>query len=143
MGAAETFGRRVQAAREGSGISKSELGRRLTQLRPGGRVFDAAGVSRIEADGPVKLDHELVEALIEALHLDAELVAARVGFDAADLWHAAGLWPEDLPVAVYRDFVGAGQAGAPAGSNAGSNPTPFDNVRWIRRVRDDQSKQAA
>lgn len=105
---AHELGRLVKQARRRRGFSKSELGRQLGRLPDSGRVFDAAGVTRIEEGGAVRVDRELVQHLIDVLGLDLADARERLGTDAANLWHAAGLWPPDLSADGYRDFVLAG-----------------------------------
>jgi transcriptional regulator with XRE-family HTH domain len=102
MGTRE-FGRLTKAGRHQRRLSKSELARQLGRLPDSGRVFDAAGISRIEAGGPVRLDRELVQRLVDVLDLDP-----------ADAWHAAGLWPPDLSADDYRVFAAVGGAAGSA-----------------------------
>jgi transcriptional regulator with XRE-family HTH domain len=94
---ARGFGRLVAAARREGGYSKSELARRLGRLPDSGRVFDAAGITRIERGGPVRVDRELVDRLITVL-----------GLDPFDAYEAADLRPEGFTADDHRDFVAVG-----------------------------------
>jgi transcriptional regulator with XRE-family HTH domain len=107
---AEEFGRMVEAARRYRGYSRSELGRRLGRLPESGRVFDPSAVRHIVNGGPVRLDRELVARLIDVLGLDEDGARDSLGFDAADLWEQAGLWPPDLSADAYRVFAAVGGA---------------------------------
>jgi transcriptional regulator with XRE-family HTH domain len=100
MGARE-FGRKVEQARRQGGYSKSELARQLGRLPDSGRVFDAAGITRIERGGPVRVDRELVDRLIAVLDLDP--------FEA---YEAADLRPEGFTADDHRDFAAVGGAAA-------------------------------
>jgi Helix-turn-helix domain len=107
VGAVE-FGRMVEDARRKCGYSRSELGRRLGRLPESGRVFDPSAVRHIVQGGPVRLDRELVDRLIEVLDLDP--------FDA---YEAADLRPRDFTAEDHRTFVAAG------GTRTAELPEPF------------------
>lgn len=88
---AKAFGELVEHRMAELGISQNRLASRLGELSDG-RVFDATQI-RLLREGRRRLDHELVQRLIDALDLDAD-----------EAWHAAGLWPPDLDVEGYRRF---------------------------------------
>ena len=94
---AREFGQLVGQARRRGGYSKSELARQLGRLPDSGRVFDAAGITRIERGGPVRVDRELVDRLIEVLDLDP--------FEA---YEAADLRPEGFTAEDHRTFAAVG-----------------------------------
>ncbi len=120
--ASRKFGEQVRQAREEKGWSQSELGRQLFGKFPvSHRVFDAAGVARIERGGPVKVDRELVQAHVEVLvpHLDP-----------TEAWLAAGLVPPELTPEVYRRFL---EFLADQGEQATArNPEPAGHRPWTR-----------
>ncbi len=88
MGATE-FGRLMGRAMAERGISQNRLASRLGEL-PDGRIFDATQI-RLIRQGRRRLDHQLVQRLIELLDLDP-----------AEAWATAGLWPPDLDMDGYR-----------------------------------------
>jgi transcriptional regulator with XRE-family HTH domain len=100
---AHDFGRLVAQARRQGGYSKSELARQLGRLPESGRVFDAAGITRIERGGPVRVDRELVDRLVEVL-----------GLDPFEAYEAADLRPEGFTAEDHRDFAAVGGAAASA-----------------------------
>ena len=96
---AKEFGALMERRMAELGISQNRLASRLGELEDG-RIFDATQV-RLIREGRRRLDHVLVQRLIELLAMDE-----------AQAWAAAGLWPPDLDLEGYRRYrqevVGAG-----------------------------------
>jgi hypothetical protein len=97
---AEEFGHLVRVGIATKGLSQGAVGRRVTKRLRDDRGLDATQV-RLVMEGRRRLDHDLVEAFIDVLDLDA-----------ADAWEAAGLWPPDLSADDYRVFAAVGGAAA-------------------------------
>src|SRR6266508_3390415 len=101
MGARE-FGRLVDQAMTKQGMSQDRLAVLVGEL-PGGKVLNGKQVARIRV-GERRLDPFLVGRLIDLLDLNA-----------AEAWHAAGLWPPGLApedVRVISEQRGARQMAA-------------------------------
>jgi hypothetical protein len=95
---------------------------------PDGRYFNDKGIERIRTGGR-RLDHMLVQRLIEVLDLDPVLA-----------WSAAGLWPDDLDPEDYRRLRESGRPLMPALAQAvgGSGPPRQRSLRSARRAFSDQ-----
>jgi hypothetical protein len=95
---------------------------------PDGRYFNDKGIERIRTGGR-RLDHMLVQRLIEVLDLDPALA-----------WSAAGLWPPDLDLSEYRRLRESARPLEPALTHArgGSDTLPARSLRSARRAFSEQ-----
>lgn len=124
MGARE-FGQIVSDRMDELDWSQNKVARRFGEL-PDGRGLDSTQV-RLIKEGQRRLDHALVERLIQVLGLDED--------PAVELkaWEAAGLWPPGYSIGDVSDLSErlttrrmAAQAGSPRGGQDAATGPPTD-----------------
>jgi hypothetical protein len=109
---AQEFGRLVDRVIRERGLSQADVGIDVGRL-PDGRKLNEKAVERIRRGGR-RLDHVLVQTLIDKLDLDP-----------AEAWAKAGLWPPDLDETEYRRLRESGRPLEPALTHArGGSDTP-------------------
>jgi hypothetical protein len=93
---------------------------------PDGRYFNDKGIERIRTGGR-RLDHMLVQRLIEVLDLDP-----------AEAWSAAGLLPPDITAEELRTLIAHPQEPALAHAVGGGGTPTAPSLRPVHRASDEQ-----
>lgn len=120
MGARE-FGRLVDAVIRDRGLSQARVGIIVGEL-PDGRILNEKAIERIR-EGGRRLDHMLVQTLIDKLDLDE-----------GEAWAAAGLWPPDLDLESYRRLRQRPLEPALTRAVGGSGTLPASSLRPVHRA---------